>query len=225
VSQAIRLAFAKREKRVSGAPRRARRASAAACPARREPNRPAPSFSTYEGLLAVTGLSKAMAGEATIEDVGALAWMILREVIPSESMAIFLGDEHGATLGVHYAAGMHADKLRAQRQAAGFGIAGWVFEQIKPAINIDPTPDFVPAPDHALRSSLAIPLIDDDWLVGVLVLYRKAANAYDAADLRLLELLAPRLASSVLDSAPADPRPAPPLAETPAPTLRLVKRS
>jgi GAF domain-containing protein len=171
-------------------------------------------------------LSRAMAGEGTIEDVGALTWMILRHVLPSDSMAVFLADEHGVTLGAQFSAGMHADKLRAQRQATGKGIAGWTFEQMTPSVNIDPTPDFGSAgPAPGLRSSLAIPLVDDEWLVGVLVLYRRAANAYNEADVRLLELLAPRLASAVLDSAPAEHRAAPAKSE-PAKhaALKLVKR-
>jgi GAF domain len=223
MSGTIRLAFAKGEKRVSGAPRRARRGSTAPSPIRREPDRGAAPFGVYDGLLAVTGLSKALAGEATIEDVGALAWIVLRQVIPSDSMAVFVADEHATMLAAHFAAGLHAETLRTQRQTVGAGIAGWTFEALEPAFNIDPTPDFANAPEPALHSSLAIALVDDDWVVGVIVLYRKAANAFTDADLRLLELFAPRLASAVLDSRPAEP---PQAASLPQPShLKLVTRS
>ena len=45
-------------------------------------------------VLAVTSLARAVSGEATIGDVGALTWMMLRQVIPCVSMGIFLHDEN-----------------------------------------------------------------------------------------------------------------------------------
>ena len=64
---------------------------------RREPRRarrrsPAGGEVT-DGLLAVTSLSRALTGQAGVADVGALIWMIVRQVLPCEAMAIFLPDE------------------------------------------------------------------------------------------------------------------------------------
>ena len=56
----------------------------------------------------------------------------------------------------------------------------------------------------ALRSCLAVPLIEGESLVAVLALYRERPGSFSDDDLRLLELLAPRLASSLLE--PADRR-------------------
>ena len=44
-------------------------------------------------VLAVSSLARAVSGEATIADVGALTWMMLRQVVPCASMGIFLYDE------------------------------------------------------------------------------------------------------------------------------------
>ena len=48
-----------------------------------------------DGLLAVTSLSRAVSGGARVADVGALMWMVVRQVLPCDAMAIFLPDERG----------------------------------------------------------------------------------------------------------------------------------
>ena len=44
-------------------------------------------------VLTISSLARAVAGNASIADVGALAWMTLRSVLPATSMAIFVEDE------------------------------------------------------------------------------------------------------------------------------------
>jgi len=43
-----------------------------------------------DGLLAVTSLSRAVSGGARVADVGALMWMVIRQVLPCDTMAVFL---------------------------------------------------------------------------------------------------------------------------------------
>ena len=67
-------------------------------------------------------------------------------------------------------------------------------------INADPSLDFGAAgADIApgLRSCLAVPLVEGTTLVAVLALYRDRPSAFSEDDARLIELLAPRLASSL----------------------------
>ena len=45
-----------------------------------------------DGLLAVTSLSRAVSGEARVADVGALMWMVVRQLVPCDAMALFLPD-------------------------------------------------------------------------------------------------------------------------------------
>ena len=61
-----------------------------------------------DGLLAVTSLSRAVSGGARVADVGALMWMVVRQVLPCEAMAVFLPDERADQVTVRYAAGAHA---------------------------------------------------------------------------------------------------------------------
>src|SRR4029453_5228762 len=62
-------------------------------------------------VLAVTNLGRAVSGEATIADVGALTWMMLRQVVPCVSMAIFMYDEKHDAVTIHHADGAHAATL------------------------------------------------------------------------------------------------------------------
>ena len=156
-----------------------------------------------DGLLAVTSLSRAVSGGARVADVGALMWMVVRQVLPCEAMAVFLTDERADQLTVRYAAGAYAPALRAVSRATGTGVAGWVAVNRRPAINAEPSLDFgTEGADIApgLRSCLAVPLVDGTTLVGVLAVYRDRPSAFSEDDARLIELLAPRLASSLVEA-------------------------
>jgi putative nucleotidyltransferase with HDIG domain len=187
---------------------------------------PAADGGVSDGLLAVTSLSRAVSGGARLADVGALMWMVVRQVLPCEAMAVFLQDERTDHVTVRYAAGAHAAALRLISRVRGTGVAGWVAVNLKPALNADPALDLGPqtallAP--ALRSCLAAPLVEGNSLIAVLAVYREAASAFSEDDARLLELLAPRLASSLAEAVRTEQRALQP-ASAIAP-LTLVRRA
>src|SRR5439155_3313937 len=159
------------------------------------------SIAVNDTLLAVTSLSRAMSGDATIIDVGSLMWMIVRQVLPCESMAIFLVDEQHDEVAVRFAAGAHAHVLRNVTRPTGTGIAGWVAVNAKPAVNADAGLDLglrAVELSPPLRSCLAVPLMDSEALVAVLALYGDKPGAFSEDDVRLVALLAPRLASALI---------------------------
>ncbi|NUR53153.1 MAG: HD domain-containing protein [Acidobacteria bacterium] len=170
----------------------------------REPARETPTSSpaaVNDSLLAVSSLARAMSGDATITDVGALMWMIVRQVLPAKAMAVFLVDEQHDEVAVRFAAGVHAHVLRSVTRPTGTGIAGWVAVNVRPAVNADAGLDLGMRAlelSPPLRSCLAVPLMDSDALVAVLALYSDTPGAFSDDDLRLMELLAPRLASSLV---------------------------
>jgi putative nucleotidyltransferase with HDIG domain len=192
---------------------------------REEPRSPVPALQSEsgvsDGLLAVTSLSRAVSGGARVADVGALMWMVVRQVLPCEAMAIFLPDERADSVTVRYAAGIHAGALRSISRASGTGVAGWVWVNRRPAINADPAMDLgLTAAEltPGLRSCLAMPLIDADGVVAVLSLYRSQREGFSEDDARLVELLAPRLASSLIGAARLE-------RDAGVPSLKLVVRS
>ena len=176
-------------------------------------------------VLAVTSLARAVAGEASIIDVGALAWMLIRNVVPCTSMALFVNDEGQDAIAAGFAAGAHPGTLRRLRKARGTGISGWVSATRRGVLNADAALDVgfeAGSMSPPLCSALAVPLTHDGSCVGVLALYASTPQAFSEDHLRLLELLAPSVAASVA-SVSAAPQLALP-ATSRRGELRLLKR-
>lgn len=151
-------------------------------------------------VLAVTSLARAVSGHASISDVGALAWMTLRQVLPAVSMALFVEDEAQDLLVVPFAAGAHAPVLRGLRGVRGGGIAGWSAVNRTGVLNADPALDLGPeagALEPPLRSALTVPLTHDGRSIGVLSCYASQKAGFTEDHQRLLELLAASLGAAV----------------------------
>src|SRR4051794_24312170 len=184
-----------------------------------------PGTAVTDGLLAVSSLSRALAGEALVPDVGALLWTILRPVIACDTMAVFVPDVEHDAIAMRFAAGLHASAMRGLTMAAGSGVVGWVAVNTRFAVNSDPALDLGYRSrdlSPALRSCLVLPLVTGDALVAVLALYRTERDAFSEDDVRMAELLAPRLAVSLDAAVEAEDAVAPPVALG-AQGLKLVK--
>ena len=161
-------------------------------------------------VLAVSSLARAVSGEATITDVGALTWMMLRQVVSCASMGIFVYDEKSDAVVLQYADGAHAVTLRGARMARGAGIAGWSAAHRRFVLNGDPAIDLGPGVvslSPPLRSSLTVPLIHESNVVAVISLYGSLPEAFTDDHARLLTLLAPSLATSIASVARVRPEP------------------
>ena len=161
-------------------------------------------------VLAVSSLARAVSGEATIADVGALTWMMLRSVVPCSSMGIFVYDEKHDAVILQYANGAHAVSLRGARMTLGAGIAGWSAAHRRFVLNGDPTIDLGPgvaALSPPLRSSLTVPLVHEGNVLAVISLYASTVEAFNDDHARLLTLLAPSLATSIASVERARPEP------------------
>lgn len=181
------------------------------------PEIPSPALGEAEGpalgnegvtdaLLALASLSRALAGDAKLCDVGALLWMLLRQIVPSDAMALFLPDEPQDHVVVRYAAGLHASALRGVTRPTAMGIAGWAAVNRQSVLNAEPSLDLGLRAESApaLRSCIVTPLIERDAVVAVLALYSKNAAGFTEDHVRLLEVLSPRLAAALVDAAIAD---------------------
>jgi GAF domain-containing protein len=179
-----------------------------------------------DGLLAFASLTRALGGTAELSDVGSLLWILLRQVVPCEAMALFLPDEAQDHVVIRFAAGAHAHALHGVTRPTPQGIAGWVAVHRTSVLNAEPILDlgFRAASTPALRSSLVTPLIDSDALIAVLALYSTELLSFGDHHLRLVEMLAPRLASALIDAVIADEDALYP-ARRPVASLKLVKSS
>jgi GAF domain-containing protein len=178
-----------------------------------------------DGLLAMTSLSRALGGQAQLADVGSLVWMLIRQLVPSDAMALFLPDETHDHVVVRFAAGAHAHALRGVTRPTATGLAGWAAVNRIPVVNGEPILDlgFRAESTPALRSSIVVPLIDSDAVIAVLALYSKELLAFSDDHLRVLELLAPRLAASMVDAVIADEDSLYPTVQRAVGSLKLVR--
>jgi GAF domain-containing protein len=156
-----------------------------------------------EGFQAITSLSRALGGGVELPDVGSLLWVVLRQIVPCDTMALFVPDQARKHVVVRYAAGAHAEQLEGLTRPVTSGIAGWVTQNHRSVLNSEPVFDlgFRGSWAPALRSSVVVPLMDNGTLVAVLALYSKDLLAFTDEHASLLELLGPRLALSLADAA------------------------
>jgi GAF domain-containing protein len=179
-----------------------------------------------DGLLAISSLTRALGGKAQLSDVGALIWVLIRQIVPCDAMALFVPNDTHDQVVVRFAAGAHAHALRGVTRPAATGIAGWVAVKRTPIVNGEPILDlgFRADMSPALRSSIAVPLVESDAVIAVLALYSTEFLAFTDDQLRILELLGPNLAASLIEAVIADEDSQCPAPRHVAP-LKLVKSS
>lgn len=154
-----------------------------------------PEAPVVEELSAFTSLSRALAGEAGLSDLGALIWVTVRHVVPCSSLALFLPDERTDAMVARYAAGAHAPVLRTARWGMSHGPVGWSAVNRRMIVNGEATLEAADVVEPHWVCTL--PLVHEGQLVAVLALYSARAIPFVEQQARLLELLAPRLASTV----------------------------
>jgi putative nucleotidyltransferase with HDIG domain len=153
-----------------------------------------------EEVLGVSSLARAISGEATIADVGALSWVMLKPMLPGTAIGLFVHDEERDVVVNAYAAGAHASIIRSLSSTPGDGIVGWVAAHRRAAINAEPALDLgqrATEMDPPLMSTLAAPLIHEGSMVAVVAIYATSKGAFTEDHARLLDVLAPRLAESI----------------------------
>ena len=151
-----------------------------------------------EQIAAFTSLSRAMNGEAGLSDLGALVWMLVRDVVPCTSLAIFMPDERTDAMVSRFAAGAQASALRSVRYGMSRGAVGWTAVNRRMIVNGDPVSGADGFDGSTLPQSVCtLPLVDDGRLVAVLALYTAPSTPFAEPQAHLLELLAPRLAATV----------------------------
>lgn len=155
-----------------------------------------------EWAQAVTSLSPALGHGVPLADVGSLLWVVVRQMVPCDAMAVFALNRAGTHVAVRYAAGEHTDLLEHVTRPAASGVAGWAAVNRRSVLNAEPLFDLGGRANltPALRSSVVVPLIDNGNLVALLALYSKDLLAFTAEQVTLLEVLGPRIVLSLADT-------------------------
>ena len=91
-------------------------------------------------------------------------------------------------------------RLRRQRRPCGERLTGWVAANRQPIINSDAALDLgtrVNEINPPLSRCISVPLVAGDALVAVLTLYTAAPDGFTADHGRLIQIVAPHLASAL----------------------------
>jgi len=187
-------------------------------------------LSVLDGLTFFTSLSRAMCGEAGVSDVGSLVWMMVRQMVPCETMAVFVHDEVTDTMIPRYAAGAHARAVRHSRHPMTETAIGWTGMTRRAVVNaqttIEPDPGAGDAGQHPCWVC-TVPLVHNDALTAVLALYTAQPDRFSEQHAQILELLTPRLSAAfaALETRhnAADPVEGLPARRKSAADLRIVK--
>jgi diguanylate cyclase (GGDEF)-like protein/putative nucleotidyltransferase with HDIG domain len=127
--------------------------------------------------------------EALINKVG--------HVVPFDTCAVYLYDPIKNYATMTHVSGRNSELLRERCVAPGEGVIGFVLANQRHANSFDPMLDFrdVALPtDERYRSMIALPLMKDERLLGVLAVYSMKSDEYTDDHRRLLDTVA-RLAS------------------------------
>ena len=158
-----------------------------------------PSSATTS-LLAFVSLARIASGEGGVADVLALGSRLLGDMVPGATGAWYLPDPARDALVVADTFGPAAAALRGISVGMGERLTGWVAVNRQPLVNSDASLDIGSRAELVMPSlctCLSIPLIAGDAVVGVLTLYASTTDAFDEDRGRLIQMIAPHLASAI----------------------------
>jgi diguanylate cyclase (GGDEF)-like protein/putative nucleotidyltransferase with HDIG domain len=141
-------------------------------------------------------LSQDLGHSLSLNETLSLVAMRLLKLVPYDSIAVFICQNN--LLITEFAAGDHSKLLLSLRIRLGAGLCGWVAANARPIINGNPLvePGITLSANHSLElhSALAVPLEGVTGVVGVLALYQSREDAFTTDHLRVLQVLASRVA-------------------------------
>jgi GAF domain-containing protein len=146
-------------------------------------------------LLALVSLARVASHAPTIADVGTLAWTHIRELVPHATLGLFVVDLNQDIVEARFAAGDGADRVTGLHIRLGQGMSGWVAANGQSVLNSDARLDLQGRVNDDLRFGVAIPLIAQGTVLGVMTLY--ARDAFGEDQRRMMEMVAPHLAVSI----------------------------
>jgi putative nucleotidyltransferase with HDIG domain len=166
--------------------------------------RPEPAFASTQAassdLLACVSLARVASGEGGLADVLALSSNLVRDILPSATGAWYMFEASRDRLVVADAFGPAAHALTGFSIDVGDRLTGWVAASRQPILNSDAALDLCGRQDTIappLLMCMSVPLMVGDTLVGVLSLYSSEAEGFNDDRGRLIQMIAPHLASAI----------------------------
>ena len=166
--------------------------------------RPEPAFASTQAassdLLACVSLARVASGEGGLADVLALSSNLVRDILPSATGAWYMFEASRDRVVVADAFGPAAHALTGFSIDVGDRLTGWVAASRQPILNSDAALDLGGRQDTIaprLLMCMSVPLMVGDTLVGVLSLYSSEAEGFNDDRGRLIQMIAPHLASAI----------------------------
>jgi diguanylate cyclase (GGDEF)-like protein/putative nucleotidyltransferase with HDIG domain len=157
----------------------------------------------HREVYALYEIARTFGSSLDIEDTVTVLVNKVGHIIPFDLCAVYLFDELKGYATAAHVAGRHAELVRGRAAAPGEGVVGFVLANRRPSYLLDPMLDFmdIHLPEGSeYHSMVALPLLKDERLLGVLAVYATEARRYADDHLRLLDTVA-RLASDALSNA------------------------
>jgi diguanylate cyclase (GGDEF)-like protein/putative nucleotidyltransferase with HDIG domain len=150
-------------------------------------------------VIATRDLTRDLAFQTTVNDVGDILVKNLRNLIPACLYILYLYDAAADELQAGYVDGTGAAAARGLTIGLGQRLSGWVAANRQTISNSDPALDLGETPQHdvRLRSCLSTALTCDGELIGVVSAYSASAEAFAEEHRRLVEVLAPHVAQAL----------------------------
>ena len=152
-----------------------------------------------EDAQALSEFSRELHGPTALDDILSLLTVRLKRLVPHDSMAVYLC--RGDVLVPGHVSGENVRIFASLRIPLGQGLSGWVAQNQKPILNGNPSvePGYLndPTKYSTLRSALAVPLVGNSGVAGVLAIYRARQDAFTREDLQIVETLASGLGVAI----------------------------
>ncbi|RPI52419.1 MAG: HD domain-containing protein [Acidobacteria bacterium] len=150
-----------------------------------------------DDVLAFVSLARLASGDASMNDVLALASNLMNGLAPGATTAWYTIDEGSGFLALRHAAGPAARQIGGTALRIGDGVSGWVASQRQVIVNSEASLDLGERAHlgSSLEYALSVPLITRESLVGTVTLY--SPTAFSDNQSRLVQVIAPHLAQSV----------------------------
>ncbi|MCA1633563.1 MAG: diguanylate cyclase [Acidobacteria bacterium] len=158
--------------------------------------------SAHREVYALYEIASTFGASLEIEDRSQILVNKVGHMVPFDTCAVYLFNEEKNYATVTHVSGLNAELLRGHCVAPGEGVIGFVIANRRPATGFDPMLDFAAfklPEDAAYRSMIALPLVKDERLLGVLAVYSLKPEQYTDDHLHLLDTVA-RLASDAFSN-------------------------
>jgi putative nucleotidyltransferase with HDIG domain len=142
-------------------------------------------------LEAFFDLGRTLGGPTPAAGIGDAVWSMVRDHVPASAFLLLQYDPARDALVPAYAAGERAI-APSTHVALGDRLSGWVAAARQTIVNSDARLDLDAAVRDAspLRSALAVPVVRDGQLLGVIAFYSRRENAFQERHTRLAEAAA-----------------------------------